>query len=242
VAQYPPCCSAGGERSGRDRQTRYKQHRPGGSQYSRRDAGSGARHYDCGSKRRGLSAESVLRCALLKQQRQLNYEELVFQLEDSAAFRAVARFPLAWSPKKSVPHQTIGAIRAESGGATAGARDRLQPRTGQGAPAPSRADCRRSGHPGRAASGRPSAGRDRRDGGRALARRGRPLFAADRARHRPERAPGPQRPGAAGQRKARQPVRAARRHHPQELAPAKAGAAVKFSTDTSSTWSPARAA
>jgi transposase, IS5 family len=64
--------------------------------------------------RRGLSAESVLRCALLKQQRQLSYEELAFHLEDSASFRAFARLPLRWSPKKSVLHQTIAAIRAES--------------------------------------------------------------------------------------------------------------------------------
>src|ERR1700730_15664424 len=64
--------------------------------------------------RRGLSAESVLRCALLKQQRQLSYEELAFHLEDSASFRAFARLPLAWSPKKSVLHQTISAIRSET--------------------------------------------------------------------------------------------------------------------------------
>ena len=64
--------------------------------------------------RRGLPAESVLRCALLKQQRQLSYEELAFHLEDSASFRAFARLPLQWSPKKSVLHQTIAAIRAET--------------------------------------------------------------------------------------------------------------------------------
>jgi len=62
--------------------------------------------------RRGLPAESVLRCALLKQQRQLSYEELAFHLEDSASFRAFTRLPLGWSPKKSVLHQTIGALRA----------------------------------------------------------------------------------------------------------------------------------
>jgi IS5 family transposase len=62
--------------------------------------------------RRGLPAETVLRCALLKQQRQLSYEELAFHLEDSASFRAFARLPLKWSPKKSVLHQTISAIRA----------------------------------------------------------------------------------------------------------------------------------
>jgi hypothetical protein len=64
--------------------------------------------------RRGLPAETVLRCALLKQQRQLSYEELAFHLEDSASFRAFARLPLAWSPKKSVLHQTISAIRPAS--------------------------------------------------------------------------------------------------------------------------------
>jgi IS5 family transposase len=64
--------------------------------------------------RRGLPAESVLRCALLKQQRQLSYEELAFHLEDSASFRAFARLPLAWSPKKSVLHHTIAAIGAET--------------------------------------------------------------------------------------------------------------------------------
>ena len=62
--------------------------------------------------RRGLPAESVLRCALLKQQRQLSYEELAFHLEDSASFRAFARLALAWSPKKSVLHHTIAAIGA----------------------------------------------------------------------------------------------------------------------------------
>jgi len=64
--------------------------------------------------RRGLPAETVLRCAVLKQQRQLSYEELAFHLEDSASFRAFARLPLAWSPKKSVLHRTISAIRPET--------------------------------------------------------------------------------------------------------------------------------
>ena len=64
--------------------------------------------------RRGLPAETVLRCAVLKQQRQLSYEELAFHLEDSASFRAFARLPLRWSPKKSVLHQTISAICAST--------------------------------------------------------------------------------------------------------------------------------
>jgi transposase, IS5 family len=64
--------------------------------------------------RQGLPAESVLRCGLLKQHRQLSYEELAFHLEDSASFRAFARLPLSWTPKKSVLHQTISVIRAET--------------------------------------------------------------------------------------------------------------------------------
>src|SRR5579859_5589954 len=64
--------------------------------------------------RQGLSAESVLRCGLLKQHRQLSYEELAFHLEDSASFRAFARLPLSWTPKKSVLHKTISAIRPET--------------------------------------------------------------------------------------------------------------------------------
>src|SRR5271170_2210421 len=64
--------------------------------------------------RQGLPAESVLRCGLLKQHRQLSYEEMAFHLEDSASFRAFARLPLSWTPKKSVLHMTISAIRAET--------------------------------------------------------------------------------------------------------------------------------
>jgi IS5 family transposase len=64
--------------------------------------------------RQGLPAESVLRCGLLKQHRQPSYEELAFHLEDSASFRAFARLPLSWTPKKSVLHKTTSAIRAET--------------------------------------------------------------------------------------------------------------------------------
>ena len=62
--------------------------------------------------RRGLPAEAVLRCALLTQYRQLSDEALAFHLEDAASFRAFARLPGPWSPKKSVLHKTIGAIQA----------------------------------------------------------------------------------------------------------------------------------
>jgi IS5 family transposase len=77
-------------------------------------AGDLRRHGVRETGRHGLPAETVLRCALLKQYRQLSYEELAFHLEDSASFRAFARLPLSWSPKKSVLHNTISAISAAS--------------------------------------------------------------------------------------------------------------------------------
>jgi IS5 family transposase len=64
--------------------------------------------------RHGLPAEAVLRCGLLKQYRQLSYEELAFHLQDSASFRAFARLPVGWCPKKSVLQKTISAVRAET--------------------------------------------------------------------------------------------------------------------------------
>jgi IS5 family transposase len=44
--------------------------------------------------REGMTAEQVLRCAILKQYRQLTYEELAFHLEDSDAFRSFARLEM----------------------------------------------------------------------------------------------------------------------------------------------------
>ena len=67
-----------------------------------------------GTGRRGLSGESVLRCAVLKQHRQLSYEELAFHLQDSASFQAFARLPLHWCPKKSTLQRTIAAIRPQT--------------------------------------------------------------------------------------------------------------------------------
>ena len=64
--------------------------------------------------RQGLPAESAFRCALLKQQHQLSYEELAFYLEDSSSFRAFARLPQSLRPKKSVLQKTISLIRAET--------------------------------------------------------------------------------------------------------------------------------
>lgn len=61
-----------------------------------------------------LPAECVLRCALLKQMRQLSYHELSFHLSDSASFQAFARLPLGWFPKKSVLQDTISRITPET--------------------------------------------------------------------------------------------------------------------------------
>jgi IS5 family transposase len=77
-------------------------------------AGDLRRHGVKETGREGLPAEAVLRCALLKQHRQLSYQELAFHLEDSASFRAFARLPWGWSPKKSVLHKTISVIRAST--------------------------------------------------------------------------------------------------------------------------------
>lgn len=79
-----------------------------------RVAGDLLRHGLKETGRHGLPAESVLRCGLLKQHRQLSYSEVAFHLEDSASFRAFARLPVSWTPKKSVLHDTISTIRAET--------------------------------------------------------------------------------------------------------------------------------
>ena len=60
--------------------------------------------------RKGLSVESVLRCAILKQYRQLSYDDLVFCLMDSASCQTFARLSMEWFPKKSVLQCCISAI------------------------------------------------------------------------------------------------------------------------------------
>lgn len=64
--------------------------------------------------RRGMTAEAVLRCALLKQHRQLSYEELAFYLRDSASFQAFARLPGNGWPNKSTLQRVISAIKAST--------------------------------------------------------------------------------------------------------------------------------
>jgi len=60
--------------------------------------------------RKGLTAESVLRCALLKQYRQLSYDDLVFCLLDSRSCQAFARLTTGCLPKKSALQSVISAI------------------------------------------------------------------------------------------------------------------------------------
>ena len=60
--------------------------------------------------REGRSVESVLRCAILKQYRQLSYETLAFYLEDSHSFQPFARLSLKVRPNKSVLQHGISAV------------------------------------------------------------------------------------------------------------------------------------
>jgi transposase, IS5 family len=64
--------------------------------------------------RQGLSAEQVLRSAVLKQYRQLTYEELAFHLEDSDAFRTFSRLDMGQYPSKSILKENIKAIKEET--------------------------------------------------------------------------------------------------------------------------------
>jgi IS5 family transposase len=62
--------------------------------------------------RKGLTMESVLRCAILKQYRQLSYADLVFCLLDSTSCQAFARLTTGWAPKKATLQSCISAISA----------------------------------------------------------------------------------------------------------------------------------
>jgi len=72
--------------------------------------------------REGLSAEQVLRAALVKQMFDVSYDELAFHLEDSLQLRAFCRLsPSAASPKRSSLQSNIGAIRPKTWEAVNGA-------------------------------------------------------------------------------------------------------------------------
>ena len=61
--------------------------------------------------REGLTAEQVLRSAILKQSQNLTYEELEFHLGDSQAFRAFARLNVNQFPAHSALQENIASLR-----------------------------------------------------------------------------------------------------------------------------------
>jgi IS5 family transposase len=73
---------------------------------------SGTRRVDTG--RDGMSAEQVLRCAILKQYRSLTYEELEFHLQDSQSFRTFAKMRMGQDPSASTLQENIKALSVES--------------------------------------------------------------------------------------------------------------------------------
>jgi len=64
----------------------------------------------CDTGRKGMTTEQVLRCAVLKQYRELTYEELAFHLEDSDAFRTFSRLEMGQYPSKSILQENIKSI------------------------------------------------------------------------------------------------------------------------------------
>lgn len=66
---------------------------------------------DATTGREGMSAEQVLRCAIIKQHRTMSYEELAFHLEDSHSFRAFARLKMGQYPSASTLQENITALK-----------------------------------------------------------------------------------------------------------------------------------
>jgi len=64
--------------------------------------------------RRGMSGEQVLRVGMLYMMFELTYEELAFQLGDSASFRAFARLPFGVFPKVSTLKNNLKRVRPET--------------------------------------------------------------------------------------------------------------------------------
>jgi|SaaInlV_120m_DNA_4_1040238.scaffolds.fasta_scaffold00924_10 IS5 family transposase len=62
------------------------------------------------SGREGLTVESILRCAILKQYHQVSYYDLAFCLMDSTACQSFARLRPGWYPKRSVLQSCVSVI------------------------------------------------------------------------------------------------------------------------------------
>lgn len=60
--------------------------------------------------REGLTVESILRCAILKQYHQVSYNDLAFCLMDSTACQSFARLKSGWYPKRSALQNCISVI------------------------------------------------------------------------------------------------------------------------------------
>jgi IS5 family transposase len=71
-----------------------------------------SKRHDTG--REGMTAEQVLRCCILKQYRQLSYEELAFHLDDSSAFRGFSRLEMGQYPCKSILQENIKSLSEET--------------------------------------------------------------------------------------------------------------------------------
>lgn len=64
--------------------------------------------------RDGMTAEQVLRCAILKQLRELTYDDLEYYLADSVSFRAFVKFKLGQYPSKSALQSNIKSLSEDS--------------------------------------------------------------------------------------------------------------------------------
>ena len=62
----------------------------------------------------GLSAEQVLRAAILKHRQQLSYTRLAFLLHDSQCYRRFARLSFCWTPSASCLQENISRIQAST--------------------------------------------------------------------------------------------------------------------------------
>ena len=64
--------------------------------------------------RKGMNAEQVLRCVILKQYRELAYDELSFHVNDSSAFRHFSRLNHGQYPCKTVLQENIKKLSEEA--------------------------------------------------------------------------------------------------------------------------------
>ena len=70
------------------------------------------RRHDTG--RQGMTAEQVVRCALLKQFRELSYDDLAYYLADSHSFRSFVRLEPGHYPAKSTLQENIKALSEDA--------------------------------------------------------------------------------------------------------------------------------